>query len=64
MAEKMTSKGLVIGLIVDQKETKKGKGKPSKPKGEETKPKGEETKPTNESYEQNDSSELAEKTEE
>ena len=57
MAEKMTSKGLVIGLIVDQKETKKGKGKPSKPKGEET-------KLTNESSEQNDSSEQAEKTEE
>ena len=51
MAEKMTPKGLVIGLIVDQKETKKGKGKLSKPKGEET-------KPTNESSEQ------AEKTEE
>lgn len=51
MAEKMTPKGLVIGLIVDQKEAKKGKDKPSKPKGEET-------KPTNESSEQ------AKKTEE
>lgn len=50
MAEKMTPKGLVIGLIVDQKETKKGKGKPSKP--------------TNESSEQNESSIQAEKTEE
>ena len=51
MAEKMTPKGLVIGLIADQNETKKGKGKPSKHKSEET-------KPTNESSEQ------AEKTEE
>ena len=50
MAEKMTPKGLVIGLIVDQKETKKGKGKPSKP--------------TNESSEQNESSVQAKKTEE
>ena len=57
MAEKMTPKGLVIGLIVDQKETKKGKGKPSKSKGEET-------KPTNESSEQNESSVQAGKTEE
>lgn len=57
MAEKMTPKGLVIGLIIDQKETKKGKGKPSKSKGEET-------KPTNESSEQNESSVQAEKTEE
>ena len=57
MAEKMTPKGLVIGLIVDQKEIKKGKGKPSKSKGEET-------KPTNESSEQNESSVQAEKTEE
>ena len=51
MAEKMTPRGLVIGLIVDQKETKKDKGKPTKSKGGET-------KPTNESFEQ------AEKTEE
>ena len=51
MAEKMTPKGIVIGLIVDQKETKKDKGKPTKSKGEET-------KSTNESFEQ------AEKTEE
>lgn len=50
MAEKMTPKGLLIGLIVDQKETKKGKGKPYKP--------------TNESSKQNDFSEQAEKTEE
>ena len=57
MAEKMTPKGLVIGLITDQNETKKGKGKPSKSKGEET-------KPTNESSEQNESSVQAEKTEE
>ena len=57
MAEKMTPKGLVIGLIVDQKETKKGKGKPSKSKGEET-------KPINESSKQNESSVQAEKTEE
>lgn len=57
MAEKMTPKGLVIGLIVDQKETKKDKGKPTKSKGEET-------KPTNESSEQNESSVQAEKTEE
>lgn len=57
MAEKMTPKGLVIGLIIDRKETKKGKGKPSKSKGEET-------KPTNESSEQNESSVQAEKTEE
>ena len=57
MAEKMTPNGLVIGLIADQNETKKGKGKPSKLKSEET-------KPTNESSEQNDSSEQAEKTEE
>lgn len=34
MAEKMTPKGLVVGLIVDQKKTKKGK--PDN-KGEETK---------------------------
>lgn len=51
MAEKMTPNGLVIGLITDQNETKKGKGKPTKSKGEEA-------KPTNESFEQ------AEKTEE
>lgn len=57
MAEKMTPKGLVIGLIVDQKETKKGKGKPSKPKDEEN-------KLINESSEQNESSVQAEKTEE
>ena len=57
MAEKMTPNGLVIGLIADQKETKKGKGKPSKLKGEES-------NPTNESSERNDSSEQAEKTEE
>ena len=57
MAEKMTPNGLVIGLIVAQKEIKKGKGEPSKSKGEET-------KPTNESSEQNESSVQAEKTEE
>lgn len=57
MAEKMTPNGLVIGLIADQKEVKKGKGKATKPKGEEN-------KPTNESSEQNDSSEQAEQTEE
>lgn len=53
MAEKMTPNGLVVGLIADQKETKKGK--PSKSKGEEI-------KPTNECSEQNNSSEQAEKT--
>ena len=51
MVEKMTPNGLVVGLIADQKEVKKDKGKPTKSKGEET-------KPTNESFEQ------AEKTEE
>ena len=57
MAEKMTPDGLVVGLIADQKEVKKDKGKPTKSKGEET-------KPTNESSEQNESSVQAEKTEE
>ncbi len=53
MAEKMTPKGLVVGLIVDQKKTKKVK---PDAKGKETK--------QNESSVQDDSSEQAEKTEE
>lgn len=48
MAEKMTSKGLVVGLIVDQKKTNKR----NKPKGED--------KTTNDSSEQKDSNEQAE----
>lgn len=56
MAEKMTDKGLVIGLIVDQKETKRGKGKPFKPKGEEK-------KPADESPDQGDNIEQPEKGE-
>ena len=53
MAEKMTPNGLVIGLITDQNETKKGKGKPIKSKGEEA-------KPTNESFEQAEKTEVYE----